>query len=248
MPQRGMAARSLATTYARLMWRWLGMVVLGCGCRPSGTPTEPTPPPAVVETEPDPTTEPEPEAETPPEPAPPPLAFVVDGWVRDTSTPAAPLLRLTKLRPSEHDDPRPVTALLALLDPLMTCYEDALHDDPELRATVWIFRRPPEADDAEGIEVRVEEPHPTALLACVEPLVRAGLPAQADDPYGRYAVSLFPHRDQAPRLREPQPDDEVVEREGGSCWTKRDYPCKPHKVCKASTWERTHCPAPADHP
>lgn len=223
------------------MPRWLCLMLLCGGCRPSPVappPVQPESPPLRVEARA--------EAPTPREPDPPSLVFTDDGWVRDPELPSAPLLRLTTLHPSDDDDPRPVRALLGLLEPLMACYETALSDEPELRAHVLIRRRPPEADDPEGIELRVDTSPLDDLPTCVEPLVRAALSDQTNDPHGRYAVSLFPHRDRASPLRRPWPSDEVIEREGGSCWTKITFPCEPNKRCLAPAWQRTLCRHPAD--
>ncbi|MCA9654368.1 MAG: hypothetical protein KC501_30890, partial [Myxococcales bacterium] len=180
-----------------------------------------------------------------PEPPPPPRpSFVGDGWTRRPDDPTAPLLRLTELRPSRFDDPAPVRALLDLLEPLMACYEAELVGDPELVATLWIDRR----GEADGLDLRVDARHPTRLVECLGPALRSAMPPVADDPHGRYAITLFPRRDAAPPLRQPELADEVIEREGGSCWTERTYPCAPHKACMAADWERTRCRHPADRP
>lgn len=230
------------------MRSWLPVLLLSLlGCpkqtkpdavEPSGA--SPTSGSAEARVEPavEPTVEPEPT---------PALVFVDDGWVRRPEDPTAPLLRLTTLEPSGDDGPAAIRALLGTLEPLMTCYEAELQQDPERYATLWTRRRAPQTDDPEGIELG-EAPHPTALVRCADPVLRQALPAASEDPHGRYELRLYPHHDDAPRLQRPEPEAEVIEREGGSCWTRRTYPCKPHKICRAPDWERTLCRHPAQDP
>ena len=192
-----------------------------------------------------PVVEPTPTAEPVPVPK---LALVDEDWVWDDGDPSGPLLRIVELQSANDDDPAAVRALLGVLEPLMACYDAELGRTPELIVTLTIRRTSPTAADREGLSIDEDTREPTGIPACARPFLVRVLPGQAQDPQGRYAVRLFPHRDRAPALRLPDHDDAVIEREGGSCFTMHTHPCKPHKHCMGPTWERTRCRHPADRP
>jgi hypothetical protein len=178
----------------------------------------------------------------------PSLVLVDEDWVRDAEDPAGPLLRIMELEAAKDDDPAPIRALLGVLEPLMRCYEAELRREPELTLTLAVRRTPPSETEPVGLSIAENVAKPTGMPACVEPILKQALPPHAQDPHGRYAVRFFPHRSEAPPLWLPDVEDVVIEREGGSCFTRRTYPCKPHKHCKAADWERTRCKHPADLP
>jgi hypothetical protein len=191
------------------------------------------------------------------EPVPvPKLVLVDEDWVLDDEDPGGPLLRIVELRPSapraprgtNGDDPAPIRALLGVLEPLLHCYAAELGRTPALTLTLTIRRIAPTDADRVGLSIEENTAEPTGIPACARPILAQALPHHAQDPHGRYALRLFPRRDQAPPLWLPELDDVVIEREGGSCFTRRTYPCKPHKICKAADWQRTRCRHPADRP
>jgi len=225
----------------------MGLLLQGCVRTPEPTtPTEPSTTPTataastVVET---PAVEPVPE----PEPTPK-LVLVDEDWVWNDGDPSGPLLRIVELQSSNDDDPTAVRALLGVLEPLMACYDAELGRTPELMLTLTIRRTPSTTADREGLSIEANTREPTGIPGCARPFLARALPPAAQDPHGRYAVRLFPHRDQAPALRLPDIDDTVIEREGGSCFTVHTNPCKPHKHCMGPTWQRTRCRHPAERP
>jgi hypothetical protein len=194
---------------------------------------------------------PSPAVEPSPEPAPvpaPSLVLVDEDWVWDDGDPSGPLLRIVELESANDDDPATIRALLGALGPLMACYDAALGRAPALTLTLTIRRTPPTEADRVGLTLAEDTAEPTGVPGCAAPILAQALPPHAQDPHGRYAVRFFPHRDQAPPLQLPDLDEVVIEREGGSCFTRRTYPCKPHKHCKAADWERSRCKHPADRP
>jgi hypothetical protein len=228
-------------------WLLLMMAIVGLGC--VRAPMEPLTQvdaevrePVVAEV---PEVAPTPEVEPPP---PPLLVLVDEDWVWDDGDPSGPLLRLVELESADEDDPAAIRALLGVLGPMMECYERALGRTPGLALTLSIRRTPPSETDAVGLSITENTPEPSGIPACAAPILARALPPHAHDPHGRYALRFFPRRDQAHALPQPDLDDVVIEREGGSCFTRRTYPCKPHKMCKAADWERTRCKHPADRP
>lgn len=224
---------------------WLAVtLLLGCVRAPvAATPAEMGPAVASARDE----VEPAPTPARAPAPAPAPALVLVDeDWVWDDGDLRGPLLRIVELRSANDDDPTAVRALLGMLEPLMACYEVELGRRPELQLTLTIRRAPPSAGDAVGLAVVEDVAEPTGMPECARRWLAQALPPQEQDPEGRYALRFFPHRDQAPPLRRPGLDDVVIEREGGACFTRQVYPCKPHKHCKAADWGRTRCRPPSD--
>lgn len=230
------------------MRRWLLLVgIVGLGC--VRAPVEPLTQVDAEVREPVVGEVPAVERTTELEPAPAPSLVLVDeDWVWDDGDPSGPLLRLVELESANEDDPAAIRALLGVLGPLMECYELALGRTPGLTLTLSIRRTPPSEGDAGGLSITENTAEPSGIPACAAPILTRALPPHAEDAHGRYALRFFPRRDQAHALRLPDFDEVVIEREGGSCFTRRTYPCKPHKICKAADWERTRCKHPADRP
>jgi hypothetical protein len=187
----------------------------------------------------------EPEAEVEPAPLPKPTLVLVDeDWVWDDGDLGGPLLRIMELHDGS-EDPAGARALVATLEPLMICYELELGRRPGLTLTVAIRRVAPTEVDRVGIAVSEDAGDPTGgMSSCVAKALAHALPPHHQDPYGRYTLRFFPRRDQAPPLRRPDPDDAVIEGEGGACFIRETHPCKPHKHCMGPTWARSRCKPP----
>lgn len=230
---------------------WLGVLMsMACARGPSGGPAQveagsvAVVEPIVVQT-PESESESEAATELPPVPS---LSLVDEDWVRDLEDPKGPLLRIMELEATHADDPAPIRALLGVLEPLMRCYELERARDPNLgRLTLSLRRTAPTDADPLGLTLAEDVARPTRVLACARPILSRVLPRHDRDPHGRYALRFFPQRDEAFPLQLPELDDVVIDREG-VCFTRREYPCKPHKRCMGPDWERTRCRHPADRP
>lgn len=223
----------------------LGLALALAACRPTAPPPagdpalRPEPPMVAAADAPPP-------GATAPEAGPLPLVFTEAGWTRDPDDPGAALLRFTLVRPGDSSDPKPLRPLLDVLEPLMACYE-VEPARPTDRGLAIHLRRDDEAHPTpDGFTLTVHAPAPDGLAACMTPVLRDALPPATQDHGAVYELSFYPRRELAPRLPQPQPDEEVLTREGGSCWLRETYPCKPHKRCMAPRWIRSRCRPPTD--
>lgn len=235
----------------------VGALLCGCVRAPGGAFRERAGANAVEEgaghgAEPTPETEaevePEAETEVKTEPEPPPvpkptLVLVDEDWVWDDEDLGGPLLRIMELHDT-HEDHVGARALVAVLEPLMICYELELGRRPGLPLTVVVRRVPPTEVDPVGILVSLDAAEHSEMPSCVVRALAPALPPHPQDPHGRYTLRFLPRRDEAPPLRQPDRDDAVIEREGGACFVRQEHPCKPHKHCMAATWARSRCKQP----
>lgn len=219
----------------------MACLLLGCQPAPVTTPVTVVPEPIA---KPSPV-EPVKPVEPPPSKAieePEPLIHSELGWVRDADDPAAPLVQLQDAKSFGAGGDALVEAIVGTADSLLSCWETR-NESVDGRVNVRVDLRAPSDPADDPLNVSAANQTAASVVQCADEALRKVVPRPGEGAGAVVLFTMFPRRDEA-QLRRANPDELVAVRVAGTCWQWEDYPCKPHKHCKADEWVRTTCGEP----